>query len=188
MSDPFSLRNLMDELAEEGASARIMAIVGEIVAQCLGHRRPKTGAERVAESRDRKRCNECNVDVTQKEKVAPKEKINPPDTLRVSTPKGVSDRGKRLPEGWHPTENHWESAKKLGLSEETLRFETNAFRDHFWSSARANAVKRDWGKAWLNWMREAWRREKKQKPKAVEFKPSGPKRTWAEIRAEKEAQ
>lgn len=177
------LADLMDELRESGATAGQMAIVANIIAVCLMPAPTLSGAERTRRWRERSReeSDEVTSRVTQKEKVAPKEKLIPPDTLRVSTPKGT-----RLPDPWDPPENLWLKAKQdFGLSDETLRFETSAFRDHFWSSARANATKRDWGKAWMNWMREAWRREQKHKPKVVPFRPSGPKKTWAEIKAEK---
>jgi hypothetical protein len=58
VSEPFTLRNLMDELAECGASPRVMAIVTEIVAKCLAreaHRDVSAAEYRRAKDRERKR-------------------------------------------------------------------------------------------------------------------------------------
>ena len=73
--------------------------------------------------------------------------------------KGEGKKGTRLPADWNPSNAIWGWAQvKLGMGMEQLKFETNAFKDHFWSSARANATKLNWDKTWQNWMREAYRR------------------------------
>lgn len=56
MSDPFSLRNLMNELAELGASPQIMVVVTEIVAKCLGREmHPDVSAAVIRRAKDRER-------------------------------------------------------------------------------------------------------------------------------------
>jgi hypothetical protein len=122
--------------------------------------------------------------------IPPKKKSNPPvspDTLRVSTPK---QRGSRLDPDYQPSENLFNKAREnFGLSTEVLKFETEGFRDHFLAQSGPRAVKLDWDRTWMNWMREAKRREKKPRDTVVPFKPTGgPRRTWAEIKAERDAQ
>lgn len=80
-------------------------------------------------------------------------------SLSVPKRRRVTVTGSRLPEDWNPSEEIWQKAKtKLGLDDDTLRFETGAFRDHWYASTNANACKLNWDSAWRNWMREACRR------------------------------
>jgi hypothetical protein len=178
------LAEIMSDLRKGGRlNADDWALLCEMQALLLsmGVNSPQTprtsGAERQARYRDKRnalRNGDVTSDVTG-DTLSPPKKISnpplPPQTLRVCTPK----QGKRLPEDWTPSESLFSWGQELGLSAETLKFETESFCDHFWSSARANATKRDWNKTWQNWMREAKRRERKKNPTVVDFRPGSPK-------------
>lgn len=138
------------------------------------------GAERQKRYRERNALR--NSDVTS-DAVPPKEKNQTP--LNPQKPSVSAPRAKRLPTDWQPSENLLSWAKaELGLAGETLRFETEAFRDHFLSVGGQRGLKIDWDRTWCNWMRTHKRSQRKSN--VVDFVPSGPKRSWAEIKAEKE--
>ena len=83
----------------------------------------------------------------------------PPKPVAVKTNTSRGRSGARLAQDWHPDETLWAWGKaKLGLGEDVLRFETGAFRDHFWGAPGQKGVKLDWNATWKNWMREAVRR------------------------------
>lgn len=92
-----------------------------------------------------------------------KKTITPPNEAKASLPPErvlpKATRGARLPQDWHPDEALWAWAQdRLALTPEVLRFETGAFRDHFWGAPGQKGVKLDWNRTWKNWMREAVRR------------------------------
>lgn len=61
-----------------------------------------------------------------------------------------SNRGSRLPEGWEPTQEGAEFARKSGLDPvSTLA----AFRDHWTAASGQKASKLDWDAAWRTWCR-----------------------------------
>lgn len=63
--------------------------------------------------------------------------------------------GSRLPADWILPKNwgHW--AITQGLKEETVRRESERFRDYWYSVAGAKGVKCDWEATWRNWVRQA---------------------------------
>lgn len=184
MSERTIIKVLWDFI-ETGPTEIQRRLVDELISIAMGlTSTPQTqrsaGAERQARYRERNALR--NGDVTNVTVSPPKEKNQTPlspETLRVSTP-----QAKRLPIDWTPSENLLSWAKaELGLAGETLRFETDAFRDHFLSVGGAKGRKIDWDRTWCNWMRSHKRHQKKSN--VVDFVPSGPKRSWAEIRAER---
>lgn len=70
---------------------------------------------------------------------------------------GPPKRGTRIPDEFEVTADmqDWVAANCPHVN---WSFESGAFVDHWKSSSRPNAVKRDWVRAWRNWMREAQRR------------------------------
>src|SRR3990167_4434333 len=176
----------MQDLYATGLSLEQQVLVGEILTSGrFVISEPKSGAQRSKEWRDRNAATNVTSRASHVTEIPPKKISNPPispETLRVSTPRKV---GTRLPADWHPSENLWSWGKtKLSLADETLKFETGAFRDHFWGVSGARGTKLDWEATWKNWMRESKRRERKRMPTVVPFVPSGPKRSWLEQRDE----
>lgn len=121
---------------------------------------------RHAESRD---VTECPRDMMESRLVTDGEKVPPHPPIKTITPRETkvslppppskTNRGTRLSQDWSPPEPLWQKAvADLGLAEDVLRFETSAFRDHFVAKTGTGATKLDWGRAWMNWMREALRR------------------------------
>jgi hypothetical protein len=104
-----------------------------------------------------------------------KNNIYPPMEANASIPPKPK-RASRLPENWHPSDAIWVWAKeKLSVNDEFLRFETGAFRDHFWAAPGQRGVKIGWDSTWKNWMREAVRRRgngRGQGPPRVNIKTS----------------
>jgi len=80
-------------------------------------------------------------------------------TNRESAPSAPNqtkaEKAHRLPEDWQPKVNHYGLGKELGLNSEDVDDEANAFRDHWWASSGQNARKRDWDRAFNNWLRKA---------------------------------
>jgi hypothetical protein len=181
------IAEIMSELRKGGRlNADDWALICELqsVWASMGVNCPQTPRTSAAERQKRYRERNAlrNGDVTNVTPVPPKEKNQtplPPETLRVSTPK----RGHRLPSDYRPPDSLWEKAKKFGLSDETLKFETSAFKDHFLSVAGAKALKIDWDRAWLNWMRESLRRKKPWEKKSTNHVVSGP---WKPFTPEKD--
>jgi hypothetical protein len=165
----------------ERLSGTDMALVGELAAELLsggnGAQTPRsTDAERAWRYRQRKRDERdaTVTNVTERDDAVSPLRENqtplPPETLRVSTP----SRGKRLPDDWCPTENllSWAKTEVPGVD---VRFENEAFADHFRAQPGARGTKVNWNSTWKNWMREAMRRGSRFKPKAdnvTTFKPS----------------
>jgi hypothetical protein len=188
------VREIMDELTRLGGMTPAhMALMAELVAVCLAARpQPVTGAERTRRWRESKSgLQEGRDDVTSH---VTETAINNNINNSLSGKGGVggnpkvtpASQGTRLPDPWNPPDELWQQAKKeLGISDADLRFETRAFRDHFWSAPGVKGRKVHWGKTWMNWMRNNKRWAKKSN-KVVEFVSSGPKRSWQEIKAEKE--
>jgi biotin operon repressor len=77
----------------------------------------------------------------------------------------------RLPGDWQPKVSHYALAKELGFSSEDVDDEANTFRDHWWASDGQNARKRDWDRAFNNWLRKA--KQFGRKPKQSS-KPGNP--------------
>lgn len=63
-------------------------------------------------------------------------------------------RGTRLPEDWRPSAELFAKGEELGIDRGVLYQETDAFRDYWLSRAGAGAVKLDWDRTWMNWMRK----------------------------------
>lgn len=186
------VREIMGDLVELGLSAEHHVLIAELIAvasrsslggELPGTPRPKSpGALRQQRYRERHQASPsvtsdapnvtsdgCNV--TGDAAISPPSSFSPiPPHITTPPPQPVEKsaraRGSRLPADWHPSEELWQAAKaKLGLTEETLRFETGAFRDHWRAATGGNAAKLDWGAAWRNWMREALRRGTRRTPK-----------------------
>jgi hypothetical protein len=198
------LREIMDELNRLGGMTPAhMALITELVAVCLTAPGPKahvtecnecnvtplplTGAERVKRCRQRKKeATECNVTALHD---AVDNNININTSIQEGVGKGgPRKRGTRLPDDWNPSAELWAWGKEK-LREQDLRFETAAFKDFWAAKPGAAGTKLDWDKTWKVWVREAVRRRERFKPKdrVTEFVSSGPKRSWAEIKAEKGA-
>jgi hypothetical protein len=169
-------RTLMDalrDLSRTGLTVEQQVLLNEVVF-LASPRRPMSGTERSRKSREKQRDATLNVAATKN--VAQKEKPpTPPKEKNIYTPHiPPKKHGTRLPEDWNPSDALWAWGKtKLGLADETLRFETSAFRDHFWASARATATKLNWDLTWKNWMREASRRGSRQASSAARRNGSG---------------
>lgn len=89
-----------------------------------------------------------------------------------------SPKGHRVPENFMPAQKHIDKIRRLkpGLN---LDIEHTKFMNHWLSSTGRNATKKDWGRAWENWMLNA--REERQ-----EYKPGWQRR--AEFNAQQAAQ
>jgi hypothetical protein len=63
-------------------------------------------------------------------------------------------RGTRLPEDW-VLKTGWArwAMEHFVISPDQVRQEAAAFKDHFLSSGKANALKTDWERTWHNWIR-----------------------------------
>jgi hypothetical protein len=196
------IREIIDELNTLGGmTAAHHALVTELVATCLLSAGPKphetnetfhvTSTERVRACRARKKALQKEQNETLHETTAVYNNINSSikteDTTPIETVKRVS-RGTRLPDDWHPSESLWSWGLE-NLAAPDLKFETAAMIDYFHAQSGQRGVKLDWGKTWKTWIREAVRRRERFKPKSnvVPYVPTGPKRTWAEIKAEREA-
>ena len=69
-------------------------------------------------------------------------------------------RGSRLPAGWAPSQDEFEQALKIGLTQQEALNETDRFRDYWISKAGAAGVKLDWSATWRNWCRSAKERSR----------------------------
>jgi hypothetical protein len=202
----------MDDLNQLGGMTPThMVLITELVAVCLSARpqpvtfgdeiashsvttaSPISGAERTKLWRQRKKeaSNECDErDVTCDENAVDNNIYNSFSGRGVvggKPRKSIASHGKRLPDDWNPLDALWSWGKEK-LSEPDLRFETAAFKDYWASQPGTRGKKLDWDKTWKTWVREAKRRRERFKSKdtVVQFKPAGPKRTWAEIKADKQ--
>ena len=174
------IRQIMDELDSLGGmTPDHMILITELVATCLMARpQPKSNAERQKDWRDR---NKVTLRVT---KCCNGDNINSNPENPPKAPPST-----RLPDDWRPSDELWDWGKTK-LSHDTLRFETAAFRDYWHAQPGARGKKLDWAKTWKNWIREAVRRRTRgQNGQGLALVPKvdGPKRTWAEIKAEREA-
>ena len=172
MSEGRHLMHVLRDLYETGLTVEQQILLNEVVLLASAPR-PMTGIERTRKWRQNQ-CEVTNGDatVTNVTSVTQKEKENPPYPLKKNknlknnnTPNEASlhtpkaKRGTRLPHEWNPPEGLWLFGReKLGLSDEVLKFETGAFRDHFWGASGQRGVKINWESTWKNWMREAIRR------------------------------
>lgn len=86
-------------------------------------------------------------------------------------PKTPTSTGHRLPEDWLPTEGDIAWQREQGVSDETARYETDKFKDHFCAKPGASGRKLDWSRAWKNWIR-----------KAAEWSPAAPEPVSSERR------
>jgi hypothetical protein len=196
------IREIMDELTRLGGMTTAhMVLITELVAVCLAARpegvtsvttgvTTPSNAERQKAYRARKklageRYNASNA--TAIDNNINNSSIQEGGCGGKPKKRSVTTRGTRLPSDWNPHENLWSWGKEK-LSEADLRFETAAFKDFWAAKPGAAGTKLDWDKTWKVWIREAVRRGKRFKPKnnVVEFVSSGPKRSWAEQKAERE--
>jgi hypothetical protein len=188
------VREIMDELNNLGGmTSAHMVLITELVAVCLSaaSHQPLSGAERTRRWRDKEKkvfSDDVTSHVTETAVNNNNITLNPGEGGVGGEPAVTrASRGTRLPDDWNPSENLWSWGKEK-LIEADLRFETAAFKD-FWAAKPGQAgTKLDWDKTWKTWMREAVRRRDRFKPKdnVTTFVASGPKRSWQEIKAEKE--
>lgn len=78
------------------------------------------------------------------------------DNLTVIQKDKKSSKGTRLPEGWKPSDKTLASAKNLIAKygvDINLRWEFDKFTDYWLSKPGASAVKVDWERTFLNWIR-----------------------------------
>jgi hypothetical protein len=205
------IRQIMDELNDLGMTPGHMVLITELVATCLlagpkpvternenvtnrnENVTPLTGAERAKRFRIKKKegfteSNESNVTTLQ----TPiynniNNSLSGKGGVGGKPRKSLALHGTRLPDDWGPSENLWTWGKEK-LHEPELRFETAGFKDFWAAKPGAAGTKLDWDKTWKTWIREAVRRRSRFKPRdnVTEFRSSGPKRTWAEIKSERE--
>lgn len=204
------IREIIDDLNELGGmTAAHHALITELVATCLLAAGPKprdvrdacdvtvtsplSGAERTKLWRERKKCFQGCDGVTSRVTTDAVDNniYNPSIQEGGCGGKPIvtrASRGKRLPEDWNPSDSLWSWGKEK-LSETNLRFETAAFKDYWAAQSGQRGVKLDWDKTWKTWIREAKRRGERFKPKLVTNTDAilnAPKRTWAEIKADKQ--
>ncbi len=186
------IREIMDALNASGLSADQHVLVTELVAVCFmasmggGPGTPRQDRNKRYYDNKRLKASETvliKTDATDKEKVShtlPKENNN----INIPTRERTREaRGKRLPNDWTPTGCLFSWAtSEMGLPRAVVDFETAAFCDHFWASARANATKIDWGRAWKNWMREASRRGRTTGPPQASIRTSVSQELLEEMR------
>ena len=183
------IREIIDELnALGGMTSAHHALITELVATCLtvAGPKPQSSTERVRAFREREAMKRETVSVSLD--AVDSNLINNSKTKSTTPPKrGNVSRGTRLSSEWNPSDALWAWGKGL-LAEDVLRFETAAFKDFWEAQPGAKGCKLDWDKTWKNWIREAVRRRERFKPKSnvVPYVPTGPKRTYAEIKAERE--
>lgn len=181
------IREIIDELnALGGMTPAHHALITELVATCLtvAGPKPQSSTERVRAFREREAMKRETVSVSLD--AVDSNLINKTKTDFTAPPKrGNVSRGTRLPSEWHPTDALFDWGKGL-LPTDTLNFETAAFKDYWAAQPGAKGCKLDWDKTWKTWIREAVRRRERFKPKSnvVPYVPTGPKRTYAEIKAE----
>lgn len=72
----------------------------------------------------------------------------------VGETKSPRKRGSRLPEDWQPDAELVAYGVSLGFTHRQVLDAAERFRLHFHSSAKPNAVKVDWGKAFQGWLRD----------------------------------
>jgi hypothetical protein len=181
MSEPFTLRNLMDELAECGATPRIMAIVTEIVAKCLGREmHPDVWAAEHRREKDRKRKRHS-------EGISTDSTETPIVILNNNIPGGDRGVGKGEP---HSTEfeTAWKKypcKKSKGKAEKAWKAARliASFEEISAGIDRLNAEKREpkfwpYMATWLNakgWLDEAPAKEFRPTSTILPFKPEPPK-------------
>jgi hypothetical protein len=188
----------MDDLTNlQGTTPAHLALVARLLAVCLAarpegvtdvtlHRVTLSGAERTKRCREKKKeAAQCNVTPLHD---AIDNNINNSSIQEGGCGgKPKLRRASRLPEDWNPSDELWAWGKEK-LREQDLRFETAAFKDFWAAKPGAAGTKLDWDRTWKVWVREAVRRRDrfKRKDNVVGFVSSGPKRSWQEIKAEKE--
>lgn len=76
--------------------------------------------------------------------------------LSVRTSQGTSGgRATRLPDDWCPKLSHYDLAKQLNATAQQVDYEADKFRDHWHAAGGQNARKRDWDRAFNNWLRKS---------------------------------
>jgi hypothetical protein len=140
-----------------------------------------------ARQRDDMKRNEthCNADETQvKRNETQCNALKRPDTdTDTDTDKNINSadsklsdakrkRGSRLPEDWQPSANDVAYGTDLGLSTTDVALAAERMRRWAWSTASANAVKRNWSLAFRNWLdREVQSGNARAGPKPSESVP-----------------
>jgi hypothetical protein len=78
----------------------------------------------------------------------------------TTSPRGDDDtsRGRRLPQGWQPNENHCEIARSIGVSGSQLAEIVEEFRNYWHSEAGQRSRKIDWDKTFTNRLKEQAKR------------------------------
>jgi hypothetical protein len=185
--------SILDAIADEpGITPAILVLVAKLVAVCVAARpQPQSGAERTKKWRKNKEAT--GDDVTSHVTNALDRNINNSLSGVGGVGEGVrvtaASHGTRLPDDWKPTDTLWVWGREK-LSEQDLKAETAAFKDYWHTKPGKQAKKLDWDLTWKVWIRNAVQRRHrfKHKDNVTEFKSSGPKRSWQEIKAEKNAQ
>lgn len=72
-----------------------------------------------------------------------------------SKPKRAPPSAFRLPDDWSPKLTHYDLGKSLGLTAQQVDYEADKFRDYWHAAGGQNARKRDWDRAFNNWVRKA---------------------------------
>lgn len=90
--------------------------------------------------------------------------INPLSSPSAQTsPKGDVRRGTRLPEDWAPSEAHYDEGRRLGVSREAIDQIADEFRNYWVALPGAKARKLDWGRTFINRLRDQAARYNRQR-------------------------
>jgi hypothetical protein len=160
---------ILDAMVASGCSAEQIAAV---VKAALGS--AKSGAERQAAYRARKNADHDDVTVTEvtesdesdvtlrnvtnernEPSLSPVPLLPPTPPNNPLTPKPTpknTARGSRLPADWTLSGPNLAYALAKGFPEDRIGVMAEKFANWAWSASGPNAVKRNWDRAWQNWV------------------------------------
>ena len=81
------------------------------------------------------------------------------------------NKGTRLPEDWWPSQQlfHWAMKERPEFDLQELHKLTEDFKDYWLSLAGKQALKVDWNRTYMRWIRNAWQKPGRRPPN----KPGG---------------
>lgn len=165
MSD---LGSLIRTLIDDGASPEV---AGDAIAQAYGAGVASVSMRSAGAIRqERYRHNKASLSVTNRNEVTgeddkkknpptpPLKKKHTPEEANASSAPKRETRGHRLPEDFSLTESRLAYALGKGMSVSRAETDFEMFCAHFWASSGANAVKKNWDRAWQKWVMISLRR------------------------------